>query len=158
MVCFTWNGCSLNIQLPLSLFRIANVSKELCKSLDGDLCGFINTLQFDWCNVGPTFERISLKYLCAFLLTSTENKYTLIVTDYFKKWLKTYLIIFQVLYEVIDVLVQQSVSWFGTLLHFSSDQGTHFPLVIFKLLWTFCDVNKTCTTLLNPQTSCMLES
>lgn len=108
-------------------------------------------------NVGAPFERIALDILGPLPVTNNQNKYILVVMDYFSKWPEAYSIPDQEASTVSEVLVREWVSRFGVPLLIHSDQGTNFKSAIFKGMCDILGMEKTQTTPLHPQSDGMVE-
>ncbi|CAB4038620.1 Retrovirus-related Pol poly from transposon [Paramuricea clavata] len=92
------------------------------------------------------------------LVRSTKaNRYLLVVTDYFTKWLKAYALPNQEAKTVATVIVNEVVCRFGVPLELHSDQGTNFESVVFQEMFSLLSIKKTQTTPLHPESDGMVE-
>lgn len=108
-------------------------------------------------NVGAPFERIALDILGPLPTTNGQNKFILVVMDYFSKWPEAYSIPDQEASTISEVLVENWISRFGVPLLIHSDQGTNFTSAVFKGMCDIMGMKKTQTTPLHPQSDGMVE-
>jgi hypothetical protein len=108
-------------------------------------------------NVGSPMERIAVDVLGPLPETEQQNKYLLIVADYFTKWTEAFPIRNQEATTVADVLVKEVVSRFGVPLVLHSDQGRNFESTVFAEMCRLLGIEKTRTTPLHPQSDGMVE-
>lgn len=106
---------------------------------------------------GAPFERIALDILGPLPESYRGNKYILVVSDYFTKWVESYGIPNQEAITVTEVLVREFISRYGVPLQIHSDQGTQFESTLFQTLCMYLGIEKTRTTAYHPQSDGMVE-
>jgi predicted aspartyl protease len=72
------------------------------------------------------FERIAVDICGPFPITSRKNRYMLVVTDFFSKWVEPIAIENQEAVTVADALINDFISRFGVPATIYSDQGAQF--------------------------------
>lgn len=77
-------------------------------------------------NVDSLFERIALDVSGLSPESCVENKYILVVMNYFTKCVETHAIINEEAKTVANVLIKVFISRFGLPLEFHSDRGRNF--------------------------------
>jgi hypothetical protein len=108
-------------------------------------------------NVGAPFERIAIDVMGPLPRTDNENRYLLVVMDYFTKWPEVYPIKDQEAETVAEALVNNFISRFGVPQELHSDQGRNFESKLFRGMCNLLGINKTRTTPLHPQSDGMVE-
>ena len=83
--------------------------------------------------------------------TPRGNKYILVVTDYFTKWVEIFAVPNQTAPTCAEKIVNEVISRFGTPLSIRSDQGRNYEACIFKEMYRLLEVRKTCTSGGNPR-------
>ena len=83
-------------------------------------------------NVGSPMERVAIDVLGPLPTSEGGNKYLLIATDHFMKWVEGYVIPNQEAVTVADVLVKEFVCRFGVPLLIHSDQGRNFESAVLE--------------------------
>ena len=82
--------------------------------------------------VGGPLERIAVGVLGLLPLTDDNNRYILVIGDYFTKWIDAFPIPDHEATTVAEILVQRFVTLFGVPQQLHSDQGTNFESNVFK--------------------------
>ena len=104
-------------------------------------------------NTGSPMECIAIDVLGPLPITETGNKYILIVTDYFMKWVEAYPMPNQEATTVAELLVKQFICRFGVPLLIHSDQGRNFESELFAEMCRLLGIKKTRTTPYHPQSA-----
>ena len=107
--------------------------------------------------VGLPMERVGLDILGPLPETSSGNKYILVVSDYFTKWVEAYPMPNQETVTIANVLVNEFISRFGVPLLLHSDQGSQFESSLFQELCSLLGIDKTRTTAYHPQSDGLVE-
>ena len=81
--------------------------------------------------VGAPLERVAVDVLGPLPITEDENRYILIIGDYFTKWVDAFPIPDQEATTVAEILDQRFVTLFGVPHQLHSDQGTNFESNVF---------------------------
>ena len=100
---------------------------------------------------GIPMERVCVDIVGPFPVSTNGNKYGLVVTDCFTKYVEIYPIPNQEAVTVATTLTKEFFSRYGvpTLLH--TDQGTQFESVVFQETCRLLGIKKTRTTPFHPQ-------
>ena len=107
--------------------------------------------------VGLPLERVGLDILGPLPESSLGNKYILVVSDYFTKWVEAYPMPNQETVTIANVLVNEFISRFGVPLLLHSDQGSQFESSLFQELCSLLDIDKTRTAAYHPQSDGLVE-
>ena len=100
---------------------------------------------------GVPMERICLDIVGPFPESRNGNKYGLVVTDYFTKYVEVYAIPNQEASTIATVLTREFFSRYGVPNFLHSDQGTQFESKLFAEVCTLLGITKTRTTPFRPQ-------
>jgi transposase InsO family protein len=101
--------------------------------------------------VGYPLERVCIDIVGPFPQSTQGNKYALVVTDYFTKYVEIYPMPNQEAATVAKSLVCDFFSRFGVPDFLHSDQGTQFESALFAEICTLLGITKTRTTPFRPQ-------
>ena len=101
--------------------------------------------------VGYPMERVCLDIAGPYPVTQNGNKYILVVTDCFTKFVEAYPMPNIEARTVATIVVEQFISRYGTPMHIHSDQGTQFEAEMFQVMCDMLGVQKTRTTPFRPQ-------
>lgn len=107
--------------------------------------------------VGAPLGRLGVDILGPLPLTPRNNRYILIATDYFTKWVELMPVPDQTAVTCADAILKQVVCQFGCPLSIHTDQGRNFESDIFKELCRLLEVKKTRTTARNPKCNGQVE-
>jgi hypothetical protein len=100
---------------------------------------------------GEPMQRLCIDICGAFPTTAASNKYVLVVTDCFTKFMEAYAMPNMEAATVAVVLVREYFTRYGVPLELHSDQGTNFESKLFGEMCTLLGVHKTRTTPFRPQ-------
>lgn len=103
------------------------------------------------------FERVAMDILGPLPVTSSQNKYVLVVGDYFSKWTEAFPIPNQEAQTVAKVFVEGWVCRLGVPRTIHTDQGRNFESSLFKEMCQLLNIHKTRTTPYHPQSDGMVE-
>ena len=101
--------------------------------------------------VGAPMEQMAIDIPGPLLETPRKNKFILVVSDYFTKWIESYPMPNQEASTVAEKLVSEFICHFGVPRQLHSDQGTNFESKVFAEVCKLLDIEKTRTTPLHPQ-------
>ena len=101
--------------------------------------------------VGEPAERLCIDIVGPFPETVEGNKYCLVITDCFTKYVEIYAMKNQEAETVASVVVREYVSRFGCPREIHTDQGRQFEAILFQHMCELLGVNKTRTTSFHPQ-------
>ena len=102
-------------------------------------------------------QRVTMDILGPLPVTARENKYVLVVGDYFTKWVEAYPMPNMEAKTVAELFVNQFIARFGVpdILH--TDQGRNFESVLMKETCQLLEVQKTRTSPYHPQSDGLIE-
>ena len=83
-------------------------------------------------NTGVTMERVSMDILGPLPKSNSENKFILLVCDYFTKWVEAFPIPNQEAKTVAERFVKEFVCRYGVPRRIFTDQGSNFQSELFK--------------------------
>ena len=89
--------------------------------------------------------------------TPRNNRYILVVTDHFSKWVEVLPIQDQTAATCAHVMLNEVISRFGCPLSIHSDQGRNYESNIFKELCQMLEIRKTRTSPKNPKGNAVAE-
>ena len=101
--------------------------------------------------VGYPLERVCIDIVGPFPQSNQGNRYALVVTDCFTKYVEIYPMPNQEAATVSKVLVCEFFTRFGVPEYLHSDQGTQFESALFAEVCTLLGITKTRTTPFRPQ-------
>jgi transposase InsO family protein len=96
-------------------------------------------------------QRLAVDILGPLPVTERGNKYLLVITDYFTKWVEVIPLRSQDAISVADALLNSVISRFGVPSELHSDQGRNFESAVLSHLCTRLGINKTRTSPYRPQ-------
>ena len=102
-------------------------------------------------------ERIAMDILGPLPTSDNGNKYILVVSDYFTRWVEAYSIADQKNQTIADVLTKEFICRFGVPLMIHTDQGRNFESKLMAEVCELLDIKKTRTTAYHPQSDGMVE-
>ena len=100
---------------------------------------------------GAPWDTLALDYLGPFPQTKKGNRYILVMTDTFTKYVEAIPVPNQKAEDCARVVVNDFVSRWGTPLRIHSDQGTAFESRVFNEMCRLLSVRKTRTSPRNPR-------
>ena len=106
---------------------------------------------------GYPMERIATDILGPLPETDKRNRYILVISDYFTKWVEAFPIPDQRAETVAKCLVDEVISRFGVPSYIHSDQGKQFESELYQEVCFLLDIKKTRTTPYHPQSDGMVE-
>ena len=102
-------------------------------------------------------ERIATDILGPLPETDKRNRYILVISDYFTKWVEAFPIPDQRAETVAKCLVDEVIRRFGVPNYIHSDQGRQFESELYQEVSFLLDIKKTRTTPYHPQSDGMVE-
>ena len=101
--------------------------------------------------VGATLATLSTDMMGPFPITPRQNRYILVVTDHFTKWVEVFAVPDQTAATTANVILNEVIARYGAPLSIHSDLGSNYESVIFKELCRLMEVRKTRTSVRNPK-------
>ena len=123
-------------------------NKEPCKFPKAPMCSM---------RVGAPMDRLATDILGPLPLTPRGNRYILLVTDHFSKWVEVIPVPDQTAVTCAEKILNEVIARFGCPLDLHSDQGRNYDGDIFKELCRLLDVRKTRTSPRNPKCNGLTE-
>ena len=108
-------------------------------------------------NVGCPMERIALDLSGPYPVSRKGNKYLLVVSCYFSKWLEAIPLKNQETTTIAEALVNKFISVHGVPLQIHADRGSNFEAKVFQEVCQLLGIDKTRTTIRRPQSDGMVE-
>jgi hypothetical protein len=100
---------------------------------------------------GAPMDRLCTDIMGPFPLTPRGNRYVLVVTDAFSKWVEIFPVPDQTASTCSTIILNEVISRFGCPYDLHSDQGRNFESNIFKDLCRLLSIRKTRTSPRHPQ-------
>jgi hypothetical protein len=106
---------------------------------------------------GEPFARVGIDISGPYNPTPEGNKYILVISDYFTKWVEAYPMSNMEAHTVAEIMATKWISRVGvpTIIH--SDQGRNFESKLFKQMCDLLGIKKTRTTAFRPESNGMVE-
>jgi transposase InsO family protein len=95
---------------------------------------------------GAPWDRLSTDILGPFPESFKGNKYIMVVTDHFSKWVEIFAIPNQTAITCADILLNEVIDRYGCPYDIHSDQGRNYVSQIFMELCQLLEIRKTRTT------------
>lgn len=106
---------------------------------------------------GDRFQRVAMDILGPLPESHSGNKYILVISDYFTKWVEAVALPNIEASTVARAFYREFVSRYGVPIYLHTDQGTQFESLLFQELCHLLQINKTRTTAYWPQSDGMVE-
>lgn len=106
---------------------------------------------------GAPMDRLHLDVLGPFPISSSGNKYILVIMDQFTRWVEAFPITDQGAETTAKTLVNDFISRFGAPLELHTDQGRNFERVLFKNICQLFQISQTRTTPYHPASNGQVE-
>ena len=103
------------------------------------------------------WQRLGMDLLGPLPRTARNNRYILVIMDYYSKWVEAYPVEKADVATVADILIREVVCRFGTPEVIHTDQGTHFEANLLKKVLDRLGIEKTRTTPYHPASDGMVE-
>lgn len=101
--------------------------------------------------VGAALATLSTDMIGPFPLTPRNNRYVLIVTDSFTKWVEIFAVPDSTAATTANVILNEVICRYGAPLSIHSDLGSNYESQIFQELCKLMEVRKTRTSVRNPK-------
>jgi hypothetical protein len=106
---------------------------------------------------GSPLERVSMDVLGPLAKSNDNNKFILLVCDYFTKWVEAFPMPNQEAKTVADLFVKEFICRYGVPRKLFTDQGTNFQLKLLNEVCKLLDIDKGRTTPYHPQSDGLVE-
>lgn len=107
--------------------------------------------------VGVPMERVGMDILGPLPQSRRGNKYLLVVSDYFTRWIEAYPIPDIEAKTICQVFINEFITRYGIPRQIHTDRGTQFTSLLFKEMCEVFRINKSFTTPLHPQSNGLVE-
>jgi len=114
---FYWTSCKQDVENWCRTCKI-------CNAKNGPSGKVKSLLQIY--NVGTPFERVQMDILGPLSISTSGNRYLLVVVDCFTKWMKTFPLRNPRAKTIAKIFVNQVISRHGVPLELHTDQGRNF--------------------------------
>ncbi len=101
--------------------------------------------------VGAPLDRLSTDMLGPLPLTPRGNRYIMVVTDHFSKWVELAATPDQTVQTCAQIILNEVIARFGCPLSLHSDQGRNYESSLFAELCNLLEIRKTRTSPRNPK-------
>jgi hypothetical protein len=101
--------------------------------------------------VGGTLDRLATDILGPLPETPRGNRYILVVTDHFTKWVEIFAVPDQTAITCADRILNDVIARYGCPINLHSDQGRNYESIIFQELCRLLEIRKTRTSPGNPR-------
>ena len=101
--------------------------------------------------VGAPLDRLSTDLLGPFVRTPRGNRYILVVTDHFTKWVEIVAIPDQSAETTARTILNEVIARFGSPISIHSDLGSNYESRIFRELCDLLEIKKSRTSVRNPK-------
>ncbi|VDI15529.1 Hypothetical predicted protein [Mytilus galloprovincialis] len=134
---FYWAGYKENIEQWCKRCEICNSRKGPQKRARGAMKQYL---------VGAPLERVALDILGPLPITTSGNKFILVLTDYFSRWAEAYPIPNQEAETISKIFVDEFICRFGVPRQVHTDQGRQFESKLFTGICKRFNIDKTRTS------------
>ena len=145
---YYWYGATADIRAMIRQCDVCAARKSHGRKRRGQLQQYI---------VGSPLDRVALDIIGPFPTTERNNRWILVVGDYFTKWVEAYPIPNQEATTVAEKLTNEFVTRFGIPRQLHSDQGTNFESHVMSDVCRLLGIKKTRTTPYNPKSDGYVE-
>jgi len=101
--------------------------------------------------VGAPLDRIATDFVGPLPRTPRGNRYLLVVTDSFSKWVEIFAVPDQTAETTARVILNEVIARYGCPLYLHTDQGRSYESTIFRELCSLMEIKKTRTSPYNPR-------
>jgi transposase InsO family protein len=108
-------------------------------------------------STGAPLDRVATDVLGPLPLTPRGNRYILLVTDHFSKWVEIFPIPNQTAATIAEKILEEVIGRLGCPLTIHSDQGSNYESAIIKELCQLLEIKKTRTSPKNPRCNGLAE-
>ena len=102
-------------------------------------------------------ERVSLDIMGPLPISDQDNKFILLICDYFTKWVEAVAIPNQEAKTIADAFVKEFVCRYGVPRRLFSDQGSNLQSTLFREVCRTLEIDQDRTTPYHPQSDGLVE-
>ena len=139
---FYWYGAREDINLWVLRCDVCSTTKPPTKKVRAPLGKL---------PVGAPLDRLSTDVLGPFPRTPRSNRYILVVSDHFTKWVEVFAIPDYEASTCANVIMNEVIARYGCPLELLTDQGRNYESNLFKDLCQLLEVRKKRTSIRNPR-------
>ena len=146
---YYWPGLQRDVRQYISACEICTMSKKATKR---------ERAPMQILGSGAPMERIALDIVGELSPTTQRgNKYILVISDYFTKWVEAFAMPNMEAITVAEILAKEVIARYGVPSTIHSDQGKQFEGKVFSEMCSVLNIDKTRTTPYHPQSDGMVE-
>ncbi|XP_060758004.1 uncharacterized protein LOC132868818 [Neoarius graeffei] len=119
--------------------------------------GPLKRAQLQSYQAGAPLDRLHLDILGPFPVSSSGNKYILVIIDQFTRWVEAFAVPDQGAETTAKKLVYEFIARFGSPLELHTDQGRNFESCLFQSVCRLLQITKTRTTPYHPASNGQVE-
>jgi hypothetical protein len=146
---FHWFGLTRDLTLYVATCGTCKTSKKPTRTPRRGLGDY---------QAGSRLERVHLDILGPFVESKKGNKYVLMITDQFTKWVSCLPLPNQTAEQIVWAFYDHFIAYFGCPLQIHTDQGRNFDGNYFKALCELLQIAKTRTTPYRPNSNGQVET
>lgn len=145
---FYWYCLTANVLHYVATCAMCGASKKFARKSRAALQSYV---------CGAPLDRLHLNFLGPFPASVNNNKYILVITDQFTKWVEAFAVTDQTSETTAKELVEESIARFGALLEIYTNQGRNFQSDLFKAVCKLLGATQTRTTPYHPASNGQVE-
>ena len=145
---FYWISCKDDVTRYIQQCNICEARKNPPRAAKGKLGQYL---------VGAPMERVAIDILGPLPRTEKGNKYIVIISDYFTRWVEAYPVVNQEAETVAKVFTEEFIARYGVPLQVHTGQGRQFESTLLQDLCKYLKIEKTRTTAFNPKSDGLVE-
>ena len=145
---FYWYQMSKDVKHHLHTCAVCSANRNPVKKFRAPLQSYL---------VGAPMDRVAVDIMGPLPETKRNNKYVLVLGDYFTRWVEAYGIPDQQAETVAERIVHEFYSRFGVSLELHSDQGRQFESNLLQDVCKLLKIKKTRTTSYHPASNGLIE-
>jgi hypothetical protein len=116
-----------------------------------------NRAPMQQCLTGVPMERVSMDVLGPLPRSDSNNRFVLLICDYFTKWVEAFPMPNQEAKTVADLFVKEVICHYGVPRKIFSDQGSNFQSTLFREVCHLLEIDKSRTSPYHPQSDGLVE-
>ena len=145
---YTWYGLTKDVKQHISCCKVCGENLRQRPRFRAPLGDY---------RVGYPMDRLGVDILGPLPLSEKQNKYILVLGDYFTRWMEAFPLPDQRVETVAHALVHRFVAIFGCPLEIHTDQGKNFESDLFQEVCRLLQVKKSRTTPYHPSSNGLVE-